>query len=406
MKKSILIVDGVEISREVIKKSLFRSVKNIKVCLATNAYDAMLKINAGGFDLVITDLMMPNGDGFDLIRMMANHSAKSKLVIISGLDNTIVRSAGMLAELYSLNVVASLVKPVWPDQMGKLVANCLTENEVCSEGNKEIVCDIFREELPIHLLYQPQVISKNNTITGFEVLPRWTDGNCSTLPLSSFLPEIDEIGKQKRFCSIMIDRFRSDYEHFFCMRDKSIRFSINIDPFLLMDEDVVNHLLNFYEQGDVEHTIVLELKEKYIKDGFQSELATSILKLRTVGFEISIDDFGSNLSNLENIISLPINEIKIDRKLTWKFIGKTDGLKIDNDVKVLESVNNFRVVYEGVDDEKTSLALHAINVNGDCIQQGYLHGVPLMPREAVKKIEEITIAEKVVKSADLSCMVT
>ncbi|WGV98025.1 EAL domain-containing protein [Vibrio sp. YMD68] len=406
MKKSILIVDGVDISREVIKKSLSPSVKNIKVRVATNAYDAMSKINAEGFDLVITDLMMPNGDGFDLIRMMANHSVKSKLVIISGLDNTIVRSAGMLAELYNLNVVASLVKPVWPDQMEKLVASCLSEKEICSEGNKEIVFDIFRDQLPIHLLYQPQVISRKNTITGFEVLPRWIDGNGSMLPLSSFLPEIDEIGKQKRFCSIVIDRFRNDYKRYFCMLDKSIRFSINIDPFLLMDGDVVNHLLSFYEQGAVEHTIVLELKEKHIKDGFQSEQATSILKLRSVGFEISIDDFGSNLANLGNIINLPINEIKIDRKMTWKFIGNTDGLKTDNDVKTLASVNNFRVVYEGIDDEKTSLALHAINDNGGCIQQGYLHGVPLTPREAVKKIEELTIVNKVIKSEALSCMVT
>ncbi|MCG9695263.1 response regulator [Vibrio sp. Isolate22] len=65
MNNTVLIVDDVELSREVIKNAVSLSNKKTSVQFAENAFDAMSKMQIASFDLVIMDIMMPNGDGFE-----------------------------------------------------------------------------------------------------------------------------------------------------------------------------------------------------------------------------------------------------------------------------------------------------------------------------------------------------
>ncbi|MCG9692824.1 EAL domain-containing protein [Vibrio sp. Isolate22] len=195
----------------------------------------------------------------------------------------------MLGKLYELNVVASLEKPIWANQISELVDKTL-EVETITKGEHGFGhrATIIDDDFPINLVYQPQIISDINVISGFEVLSRWSDENGTLLPPSYFLPVIEELGKQKVFTNIVINKFIQDYHLHFSELDKSLRFSINIDPNLLIDESVVDNLLDIYKQG-IEHTIVVELTEKGFSGNIEKELLANILRLRLNGFEISID---------------------------------------------------------------------------------------------------------------------
>ncbi|MGF1849867.1 EAL domain-containing response regulator [Vibrio lentus] len=383
MSNTVLIVDDVELSREVIKNAVSLSNKKKSVQFAENAFDAMMKIQNTSFDLVIMDIMMPNGDGFELLGMMSQQNVKSKIIITSGLDKSIVSSVSMLGKLYELNVVASLEKPIWANQISELVDEALEEvTKPEYEPNSNTLASISNDDFPINLVYQPQVISDINVISGFEVLSRWSDENGSLLPPSYFLPVIEELGKQKVFTSIVISKFIKDYHLHFCGLDKSLRFSINIDPNLLIDELVLAQLLDIYQQG-IEHTIVIELTENGLVGNIEKELLANILRLRLNGFEISIDDFGMESSNIERIIKLPISEIKIDKKITWGLCHNIDYMQKIDEVKKLISVKNARIIYEGVEDKDTCAFLEAL---GGFNQQGFYHGVPSLPEIAVESL--------------------
>ncbi|OEF22516.1 EAL domain-containing response regulator [Aliivibrio logei] len=386
MCKNVLIVDDVELSREILKNAISKIDCNININTAVNAYDALEKMLADNYDLVLMDIMMPNGDGFELLKMMSNKNINTKFIIISSLDKSIVSSVSMLGKLYSLNVVASLKKPIIADQISGLVEKTLTEEsdlvEKISNGNKLDIFDTDKD-YPITLVYQPQVISDIDVIVGFEVLSRWSDTDGSLLPPSFFLPMIEELGKQKLFTEIVIEKFIKDYNEYFFGIDKSIRFSINIEPNLLVDSSIVDTLMSLYDNG-IEHTIVIELTEKNLSKAIEKELLASALRLRLKGFEISIDDFGMGASNIERVSNLPINEVKIDKELTWSFNHNTDVMEAIEKAKQLSAVKNARVVFEGVESIEIKESLEAI---GGFHQQGFLYGVPLLPDVGVKLLE-------------------
>lgn len=385
MNNTVLIVDDVELSREVIKNAVSLSNKKTSVQFAENAFDAMSKMQNASFDLVIMDIMMPNGDGFELLSMMSQQNIESKIIITSGLDKSIVSSVSMLGKLYELNVVASLEKPIWANQISELVDKTL-EVETITKGEHGFGhrATIIDDDFPINLVYQPQVVSDINVISGFEVLSRWSDENGALLPPSYFLPVIEELGKQKVFTNIVINKFIQDYHLHFSELDKSLRFSINIDPNLLIDEFVVDDLLDIYKQG-IEHTIVVELTEKGLSGNIEKELLANILRLRLNGFEISIDDFGMEASNIERIVKLPISEIKIDKTITWGLCHNIDYMQKIDEVKKLVSVKNARIIYEGVENKDTCAFLEAL---GGFNQQGFLHGVPSLPEIVVEMLAE------------------
>ncbi|MCC4784519.1 EAL domain-containing protein [Vibrio lentus] len=383
MIKTVLIVDDVELSREVIKNSVTSSNKETSVQLSENAFDAINKMQKSSFDLVIMDIMMPNGDGFELLSMMSKQNIKSKIIIISGLDKSIVSSVSMLGKLYELNVIASLQKPIWADQIIDLVDKSLDDKSVIEdEPNFNHRATIVDDEFPINLVYQTQVVSDIGVISGVEVLSRWSDGNGTLLPPSYFLPVIEELGKQKVFTNIVINRFIQDYHLHFSELDRSLRFSINIDPNLLIDEFIVDNLLDIYKQG-IEHTIVLELTEKSLSLNIEKELLANVLRLRLNGFEISIDDFGIEASNIERIVKLPISEIKIDKTITSGLCQNVDYMERVEEVKKIASVKNARIIYEGVENKDTCTFLETV---GGFNQQGFFHGVPSLPGIVVETL--------------------
>ncbi|WP_286300092.1 EAL domain-containing protein [Vibrio apostichopi] len=384
MSKTVLIVDDVELSREVIKNAVMSLEQKINVQFAENAFDAMNKIYGVSFDLIIMDIMMPNGDGFELLGMMSHHGVTSKIMITSGLDKSIVSSVSMLGKLYELDVIASLVKPIWSDQISQLVTEALFNIETHSHTKNKCFAEIDDDDFPISLVYQPQVVSTSSIIYGFEVLSRWSDENGALLPPSHFLPVIEELGKKKVFTNIMIKKFIQDYRLYFKDLNKSIRFSINIPPDLLTDENVVEQLIDIYNHG-VKHTVVVEITEQGLEENIEKELLANVLKLRLSGFEISIDDFGIEASNIERVIKLPINEIKIDKKITWGLHKHIDYMQKLDELKKLVSVKNARIVYEGVENRDTSEFLEGI---GGFNQQGFYHGVPSSPHIIVKMIND------------------
>ncbi len=69
---SVLVIDDEPMIRDVIQQGLRRAGFVIET--AGNANSGMAKFDKGAFDLVITDVQMPDGDGFTVV----NHIRNSK----------------------------------------------------------------------------------------------------------------------------------------------------------------------------------------------------------------------------------------------------------------------------------------------------------------------------------------
>ena len=106
MGRQILVVDDSPTVRKFVSVSL--TMQGFDVVAACDGMDALEKLPGGKFDLVITDLNMPNMDGFGLIRALRENPEYHELpiIILTSLAEQSNRDLGS-----ELGVTSYLVKP-------------------------------------------------------------------------------------------------------------------------------------------------------------------------------------------------------------------------------------------------------------------------------------------------------
>jgi DNA-binding response OmpR family regulator len=121
----ILIVDDVENNRLMLQRRLER--EGYSVSQATNGREALERIAQGGLDLVLLDILMPEVDGFEVLRQVKSTPSGRDLpvIMISSLEEieSVVRCIEMGAEDY-------LPKPFDPVLLRARVGACLEKKRL------------------------------------------------------------------------------------------------------------------------------------------------------------------------------------------------------------------------------------------------------------------------------------
>ncbi|WP_372395445.1 response regulator [Azospirillum sp. HJ39] len=116
MAKTILSVDDSASMRQMVKLTL--SSAGYQVVEAADGREALAKAKTGSFNLVLTDLNMPNMDGLTLIRELRTLAAYRGIPIVF---LTTESDAGKKAEAKAAGATAWIVKPFQPDQLLSVV---------------------------------------------------------------------------------------------------------------------------------------------------------------------------------------------------------------------------------------------------------------------------------------------
>ena len=121
MKKVILVADDSPTIRKFVTFSL--AAKGFKIISATDGMEALEKLPNNNIDLIITDLNMPNIDGFELIQTVRDNDAYEDIPIIIlsslGSEKDIERGLSIGANSY-------LVKPFDPKKINYEVSKYIS----------------------------------------------------------------------------------------------------------------------------------------------------------------------------------------------------------------------------------------------------------------------------------------
>lgn len=106
MDRAVLVVDDSTTVRKFVSVSL--EMQGFSVTAACDGMDALEKLPTKKFDLLITDLNMPNMDGFELIRALRENAEYRELpvIILSSLSDQANKEQGA-----RLGVSSYVVKP-------------------------------------------------------------------------------------------------------------------------------------------------------------------------------------------------------------------------------------------------------------------------------------------------------
>lgn len=89
------------------------------VTTASSGSETLKKFRQGAFDLVITDIVMPDGDGLETIVALRNRHPDTKIIAMSGGGR--ISSDGYLPVAEKLGASRTLAKPVTPGQLLDMV---------------------------------------------------------------------------------------------------------------------------------------------------------------------------------------------------------------------------------------------------------------------------------------------
>jgi DNA-binding response OmpR family regulator len=110
------------------ENEILNAVENIltregyEITKADNLKDAKSLVSEGGFDLLISDIMLPYWGGFDLVDLVKEDPDKNKIpvIVITGMDKDILESTNTYAD-------ACLTKPFTGKQLLETVSNLLNK---------------------------------------------------------------------------------------------------------------------------------------------------------------------------------------------------------------------------------------------------------------------------------------
>jgi CheY-like chemotaxis protein len=116
---SILVADDDPVIRMLFRKTL--TCAGYRVFVANDGVEALEQLRTAEFDLLITDLVMPNMEGLELIQTIRKEQPQLKIIAMSG---RFVGQFLLTAEL--LGAQATLAKPIRSDVLLETVRRVMS----------------------------------------------------------------------------------------------------------------------------------------------------------------------------------------------------------------------------------------------------------------------------------------
>jgi len=307
-------------------------------------------------------------------------------------SNEIIDALNTVTELADLNIGVAILKLSVPFMVSNVDEILNISKKINSKDNTIKVLDnsfiekIKRETLvekairyainnnSFNVVYQPIVSTKTDKVHSLEALSRIIDPEIGFISPDEFINVAEETGliyelSEKIFDRVVSDISKGDFNKF-----NLDHVAINISRLELNRVDLPFNLKSITEKYGVDISFInLEITETH-----QSEDNTLLLKtfnrLKEIGFNFSLDDYGTGLSNISSIYEMDFNIVKIDKSILWNSI-KSDGYKaiLDSNIEILHNLK-FKLVCEGVETKEQVDYLKNHNVE---YIQGYYYSKPI-----------------------------
>lgn len=232
---------------------------------------------------------------------------------------------------------------------------------------------------------QPKVDAKTLKICGGEALLRWFDEDGTMIPLSLFLPVLNENSYIRYVDQMVFELVCKMIQESIQKGMKMVPISFNLSKASFEDEPFMQEYMEVFQQFDIpKEYIEFELLESISMDN-SDKLIKVVDTIHKAGFRCALDDFGSGYSSMSVLARVPIDIIKLDRSLFQNPYRDIDNFLIVDGL--LDILHHFpvQIVAEGVEDE--TVAEHMRQHGCDMIQ-GFYYYRPMPMDEFQRLIAE------------------
>lgn len=352
----VLIIDDDPFMLKVVARTLAKlGFEQVLCCESGRQALALLEEETPAVDLILCDLNMPEMDGVEFIRHLAERCYRSALILMSGEDVRILQTADKLARTHKLAVLGHLQKPVDPEKLKRLIDLGAPRPDAKPNLARPVVnVEELRQAIAggeLVNFYQPQVIVASRQVIGVEALARWQHPRDGWVGPDRFIRVAERHGLIDDLTQRVVTQAVAQagaWRHL----GLPLKMAINISMDNLSRLDFPEFMAAQASAAQVDPAdVVLEITEsRLMKDPLKS--LDILARLRLKRFSLSIDDFGTGYSTMSQLRDIPFDELKIDR-------GFVHGASRDSFIRVIFAASQrmaeqlgMRIVAEGVEDQE------------------------------------------------------
>jgi EAL domain-containing protein (putative c-di-GMP-specific phosphodiesterase class I) len=234
----------------------------------------------------------------------------------------------------------------------------------------------------VWVAYQPKLDLATRRITGAEALARWTHPEKGPIAATEFDAAAEHHNRNGKLTEFVLEKAVAAAA---LINKRGVDFdvAVNLSARLLEDKGFTLRLSALLARhGLAPNHLTLELTETAALTG-SGEGLDMISRLRDLGVNIAIDDYGTGLSTLDYLKKIPATEIKIDQSFVKGIVdNRSDRVMVQSTIALAHSLDR-KVVAEGV--EHRDILDLLIEMNCD-IAQGFAVGRPMSLEGLTKRI--------------------
>ena len=236
------------------------------------------------------------------------------------------------------------------------------------------------EQRQFVVYYQPKHGLDPDGTCGAEALARWTHPELGFISPGEFIPLFESNGLITKLDLYICEEACREVRRCRDLGLPVVPISFNASRLDFDDAELPAKIAHIADRFEVDHALLhIELTETIYADGPET-VAGVLRELRSLGFGVELDDFGSGFSSLSSLSVLPIDVMKLDMSMIRQASELDDFRIVDSTIRLAQSLG-FITVVEGVE---TASEVDRLRQVGCDLIQGYFFSKPLR-REAFER---------------------
>ncbi|MFZ6799920.1 bifunctional diguanylate cyclase/phosphodiesterase [Undibacterium sp. Di24W] len=226
----------------------------------------------------------------------------------------------------------------------------------------------------LFVVYQPQIDMRTKSAVGAEALLRWKTEDGTFVPPDQFIPIAEYSGLIVDIGEWVMRSACFELKQLHDLGYIELKMAVNVSQAQFSHPLFLQSLERALSESRAPANCVeLEITESMAMTDPELLIKT-LLHIKQLGVQVSIDDFGTGFSSLSHLQKLNVDKLKIDRAFVNEINETSDEGSIAKMIVQLSKSLNIKVIAEGVETERQAQTLMSFGCH---LAQGYLYARPL-----------------------------
>lgn len=236
----------------------------------------------------------------------------------------------------------------------------------------------------IQVYYQP-ILDTDGHVTELEALIRFHSNQYGYIPAEEFISICEQNGTIIEIGQLVIRNVCQFLNTHASLFEDDLKISVNLSVVQLTQPHFFEEIRAILEEYQIEsQQLIFEITESSALYS-HATLMKNVCDMADYGFLLSMDDYGTGYASINNMMSLPISIVKIDKSIVQAAIADKKAFVIlEHTIKMLLELD-FLIVCEGIE---TKEQLEKMTVLGVPLFQGYYFSKPVNEETIIEFLQK------------------